>query len=258
MHQRATDCMVCHPGRAGGVSKRTALLAMRRPCCWGTASRRSPRTVDGESCPARRAGPRSARRSTSDGSNEESGAGAIDDDGETPAEHSVPAKGRRDFPRVRTHEFSYYLGFWGCSIMRRLAAITALGVTAGLVSGLVFAAGAGGPGGMRMGSMPKHLPKPGKPIAYEAARPLIRYSDSAGTLVGGGTHKAIEFLGHDIRIVLVAVEPGSPDQTFEIHKLVDPEVEVPAARPPSPGDCRRGNGRYVPTWEASRSRPPTG
>ncbi len=111
--------------------------------------------------------------------------------------------------------------------MRRLAAITALGVTAGLVSGLVFAAGAGGPGGMRMGSMPKHLPKPGKPIAYEAARPLIRYSDSAGTLVGGGTHKAIEFLGHDIRIVLVAVEPGSPDQTFEIHKLVDPEVEVP-------------------------------
>lgn len=111
--------------------------------------------------------------------------------------------------------------------MRRLIAIIALGVTAGLASGLVLAAGAGGPGGMRMGAMPRHLPKPGKPIAYEAARPLIKYSDSAGTLVSDGTHKAIRFPGHDIHIVMVAVDPGSPDQTFEIHKLVDPEVEVP-------------------------------
>ncbi len=111
--------------------------------------------------------------------------------------------------------------------MRGLAAITALGVTVGLVSGVVFAAGAVGPNGMRMGAMPKHLPKPGKPIAYEAARPLIKYSDSAGMLVGGRTHKTVEFLGHDIRIVMVAVAPGSADQTFEIHKLVDPQVEVP-------------------------------
>ncbi|EQD41829.1 rusticyaninB1, partial [mine drainage metagenome] len=41
-------------------------------------------------------------------------------------------------------------------------------------------------------------------------------------------HKTIRFLGHNIHIVMVAVEPGSSDQTFEIHKLVDPEVEVSA------------------------------
>lgn len=106
--------------------------------------------------------------------------------------------------------------------------VTALGVTAGLASGLVFAASAGGPGGMQMGAMPKHLPKPGKPIAYETAQPLIEYSNSAGTRMGRRKHKTIKFLGHNIHIVMVAVEPGSPDQTFEIHKLVDPEVEVSA------------------------------
>ncbi|MCK9367202.1 MAG: plastocyanin/azurin family copper-binding protein [Metallibacterium scheffleri] len=109
--------------------------------------------------------------------------------------------------------------------MRIVTAITALGVMAGLASGLVFAVGTGGPGSMQMGTMPKHLPKPGKPIAYETARPLIKYSNSAGTRMG---RKTIKFLGHDIRIVMVAVEPGSPDQTFEIHRLVDPEVEVSA------------------------------
>ncbi|MHB1768098.1 MAG: sulfocyanin-like copper-binding protein [Phycisphaerae bacterium] len=111
---------------------------------------------------------------------------------------------------------------------RILATVTALALTGGLASGLVLAAGMGNMGGMKMGPMPKHLPKPGKPISYAAAKLLIKYSNSTGMLMGHGKHKSVMFMGHHIHIVMVAVEPGSPDQTFEIHKLVDPEITVPA------------------------------
>jgi len=111
---------------------------------------------------------------------------------------------------------------------RILATVTALALTGGLASGLVLAAGMGSMGGMKMGPMPKHLPKPGKPISYAAAKLLIKYSNSTGMLMGHGKHKSVMFMGHKIHIVMVAVEPGSPDQTFEIHKLVDPEITVPA------------------------------
>ena len=112
--------------------------------------------------------------------------------------------------------------------MRIITAISAMGVTACFASGLALAMGTSGPVNMQMGALPKHLPKPGKPIAYEKAQSLMKYSNSAGTRIAQGKNTTIEFLGHDIHIVMVAVEPGSPDQTFEIHKFVDPEVEVPA------------------------------
>ncbi len=114
---------------------------------------------------------------------------------------------------------------------RMLAAVTALALTGGAASGIVLAAGMGnmgGMGGMKMGPMPKHLPKPGKPIHYTVARPLIKYSNSEGMLMGHGKHKSVMFMGHNIHMVMIAVEPGSPDQTFEIHKLVDPKLTVPA------------------------------
>ena len=112
-------------------------------------------------------------------------------------------------------------------------------VAAAAAMGLMMVAGAmpvtaagmgnmGGMGGMKMGPMPKHLPKPGKPVSYAVAKPLIKYSNSAGMLMGRGKHKSVMFMGHNIHIVMVAVEPGSPAQTFEIHKLVDPEITVPA------------------------------
>lgn len=109
-----------------------------------------------------------------------------------------------------------------------VAAVAATGLM--MVAGAmpVTAAGMGNMGGMKMGPMPKHLPKPGKAISYAAAKPLIKYSNSTGMLMGHGKHKSVMFMGHNIHIVMVAVEPGAPDQTFEIHKLVDPKITVPA------------------------------
>lgn len=112
-------------------------------------------------------------------------------------------------------------------------------VTAVAAMGLMIVAGAapvtaagmgnmGGMGDMKMGPMSKPLPKSGKPISYAVAKPLIKYSNSTGMLMGHGKHKSVMFMGHNIHIVMVAVEPGSPAQTFEIHKLVDPEITVPA------------------------------
>ena len=112
-----------------------------------------------------------------------------------------------------------------------VAAVAAMGLM--MVAGAmpVTAAGMGdmgGMGGMKMGPMPQHLPKSGKPISYAVAKPLIKYSNSTGMLMGHSKHKSVMFMGHNIHIVMVAVEPGSPAQTFEIHKLVDPEITVPA------------------------------
>lgn len=110
---------------------------------------------------------------------------------------------------------------------RTLSAVAAWAVAAALASGMVLAAGMGNMDGMKKGPMPKHLPNSGDPISYTAAKPLIKYSNSAGMLMGHGKHKSVMFMGHNIHIVLLAVEPGSPDQTFEVHNLVDPEITVP-------------------------------
>jgi rusticyanin len=112
-----------------------------------------------------------------------------------------------------------------------VAAVAAMGLM--MVAGTMPAMAAGmgnmgGMGGMKMGPLPKHLPRPGKAISYTAAKQLIKYSNSAGMLMGHGKHKSVMFMGHNIHIVMVAVEPGSPDQTFEIRKLIDPEITVPA------------------------------
>ena len=112
-----------------------------------------------------------------------------------------------------------------------VAAAAAMGLM--MVAGAmpVTAAGMGNMGGMgvmKMGPMPKHLPKPGKPVSYAVAKPLITYSNSTGMLMGRGKRKSVMFMGHNIHIVMIAGEPGSSDETFEIHKLVDPEITVPA------------------------------
>jgi rusticyanin len=108
-----------------------------------------------------------------------------------------------------------------------MAAVAAIGLVLAAGALPTIAAGMGNMGGMKMGPMPKHLPKPGKAISYAAARPLIKYSNSAGMLMGYGKHKSVMFMGHNIHVVFLAVEPGSPDQTFEVHNLVDPEITVP-------------------------------
>jgi rusticyanin len=112
---------------------------------------------------------------------------------------------------------------------QRIAAAAAACGLAALTAALpVLAAGMGNMGGMKMGPMPKHIPQADRPLAYSVINPLIKYSNSSGMLMGHGKHKSVMFMGHNIHIVMVAVEPGSPDQTFEIHKLVDPEITVPA------------------------------
>ena len=114
------------------------------------------------------------------------------------------------------------------SIKRSCTTIATLGVIIGMASGAAVAASMAGSRGMPMGTMPKNLPKAGKPIAFEAAQPLIEYSNSAGMRMGHGKRKAVMFKGRNIHIVMVAVEPGSPDQTFEVHRLADPVIAVSA------------------------------
>lgn len=82
--------------------------------------------------------------------------------------------------------------------------------------------------GMHMGPLPKQMPTPGRPISYSAAKPLIRYSDTSGKGSEHANHRAVLFTGRRIHIVMVAVEPGAPDQSFEVHKFVDPEIVTPA------------------------------
>jgi rusticyanin len=41
-------------------------------------------------------------------------------------------------------------------------------------------------------------------------------------------YPVVVFSGKKVHLRLIAVEPGAPDQTFEIHKLVDPAVSVKA------------------------------
>jgi len=56
----------------------------------------------------------------------------------------------------------------------------------------------------------------------------LQQSDHAGKPDNDGR---IVFTGQKIRIPVVAVEPGKPDTTFEIHDQVDPTLVVPANTP---------------------------
>ena len=114
------------------------------------------------------------------------------------------------------------------SVKRLCTTMALFGMTVGMASGTAVAASMAGSDGMQMGAMPKDLPKAGKPIAFAAAQPLIEYSNSAGVRMGHGKRRTVMFKGQDIHIVMVAVEPGFPDQTFEIHRLADPVIAVSA------------------------------
>src|SRR6056297_1571424 len=53
---------------------------------------------------------------------------------------------------------------------------------------------------------------------------FIQKSASAGTVQGGN----VEFSGSRITVPVVAVAPGHPDRTFELHGKVNPTIVLPA------------------------------
>jgi len=69
------------------------------------------------------------------------------------------------------------------------------------------------------------------PTAFAQSAGMPQYlqrSDHAGKQTEEGQ---ITFSGQKITIPVVAVEPGKPDTTFEIHNQVDPTLVVPANTP---------------------------
>lgn len=69
------------------------------------------------------------------------------------------------------------------------------------------------------------------PAAFAQSVGMPQYlqrSDHAGKQTQGGH---ITFSGQKIDIPVVAVEPGKPDTTFEVHGQVDPTLVVPANTP---------------------------
>ena len=106
---------------------------------------------------------------------------------------------------------------------------TVWGLWIGLACGPVLAGGMAGMQGMQMGPMPSHLPPQGQPLTWKAVAPLIRDSQTLGVATdgtaGAGT---VTFRGRKANIVMIAVQPGFPDQTFEIHGRVDPQIVVHA------------------------------
>ncbi len=85
---------------------------------------------------------------------------------------------------------------------------------------------AGGMGDMKMGPMPRHMAMGGVLIGYRQAQKIVNAADREGKVSGSKKHPVVVFHGKQIHIRMIAVEPGAPDQTFEIHKLVDPAISV--------------------------------
>lgn len=57
------------------------------------------------------------------------------------------------------------------------------------------------------------------------AEQYVHKSEQAGTLIPKGV---VSFRGARINIPVIAVEPGKPDTTFEVHGKVNPTLIVPA------------------------------
>ena len=68
------------------------------------------------------------------------------------------------------------------------------------------------------------LAGPAFPATQLVGQNYIQKSADAGTLQGG----EVVFSGHHITIPVVAVGPGAPDTTFEVHGRVKPTLVVPA------------------------------
>ncbi len=82
-----------------------------------------------------------------------------------------------------------------------------------------------------MGNMPG-MAKPVKPaagqqlLAWSKVSKMVKQDDTMGT--ANKAKNRVTFTGKRIHLVFVAVEPGFPDTTFEVHRMVDPAVRVPA------------------------------
>ncbi|GEM_PF-2120751 len=87
---------------------------------------------------------------------------------------------------------------------------------------------AGGMDGMKMGPMPQHLAMGGVLIGYRQAQKIVKVANREGKVGGSKKHPLVVFHGKRVHIRMIAVEPGASDQTFEIHKRVDPAISVKA------------------------------
>lgn len=83
-------------------------------------------------------------------------------------------------------------------------------------------------GNMKMGPMPAHIQPAGRLVSSQVAMRIIASADREGKVVRHGRRKTLMFKGKLAKISFIAVQPGFPDQTFELHKLVDPTITVHA------------------------------
>ena len=83
-------------------------------------------------------------------------------------------------------------------------------------------------GNMKMGPMPAHIQPAGRLVSSQVAMRIIASADRDGKVVRHGRRKILMFKGKVAKISFIAVQPGFPDQTFELHKLVDPTITVHA------------------------------
>ena len=83
-------------------------------------------------------------------------------------------------------------------------------------------------GNMKMGPMPAHIQPAGRLVSSQVAMRIAASADREGKVVRHGRRKILVFKGKSARISFIAVQPGFPDQTFELHKLVDPTISVHA------------------------------
>ena len=115
--------------------------------------------------------------------------------------------------------------------MKRLSLFTLLGTigTGLVVAGLLaLIAPPPEPAKIAMPNMPGMKIKPDNDqhlLPWARVAPLVTHDDTTGTV--DKTKKQVTFTGKKIDLVLVAVEPGFPDTTFEVHKLVNPTISVP-------------------------------
>ncbi|SMF27401.1 rusticyanin [Tistlia consotensis] len=114
----------------------------------------------------------------------------------------------------------------GVAIVGVLAAATAALAQYGS-GGWTMGAGMMG-GGMMGGGFSDRPVAPhwgGRVVSYAEAEAFIQYGSAHGT--ADAKTNTVTFDGSEVTINLVAVQPGSPDQTFELHGLVNPTLVIP-------------------------------
>ena len=113
--------------------------------------------------------------------------------------------------------------------MSSKSAVWSIGVIAAVaVAGFALVHGFAGPG-MMFGSggydRPVYPGWGGGVLGYDQAIAYVTKGNDIG--VADPARNTVEYSGKDIEIDLVAVEPDHADQTFEVHDLTNPALEVP-------------------------------